>query len=167
MSCIVQEGDHLLLNKELVWTDVAAFRAAVEHARRTAASGKTKDAFTACERATRFYGGDFLPNETCEDWTIPVREQLRRLFTETLDRAAELSESLGEKERSRALYEQMFSHDACHDHACRWLMEQYAAEGKRYAAITVYERHELAVRKELDIEPDEQTKKIYRSIIGG
>ena len=83
------------------------------------------------------------------------------------DSAAEISETIGEAERSRVLYERMFAYDPCHDHACRWLMSRHLAEGHRHKAVRVYERHELAVRQELDIDPDEKTRKLYRSIIGG
>lgn len=166
-SCILQEGDRFLLNRHMVWTDVGAFLSAVETARRARTEGDQRITLKAFEEAIALYTGDLLPHDAYDDWTIPVREQLRRIFTEAIDRAAEISESLGEQDSSRVLYERMFSIDPCHDHACRWLMNRHLSEGHRHKAVRIYECHELAVRKELDCDPDEQTKKLYRNIIGG
>lgn len=168
MSCITQERDQVRLNSERVWTDVAAFVAAVKQARQMqSASEDRSETLKTFEKAIGLYSGDLLPDDVYEDWVMPERERLRRLYTEALDAAAELSEAIGESGRSRVLYERMFSFDPCHDQACRWLMARHAAEGQRHKAVRVYERHELAVRSELDIEPDEKTRKLYRSIIGG
>ena len=167
-SCVIQEGDQVLLNRDRVWTDVTAFTAAVKEARQMrSARADQRDVLKAWEKAVGWYSGSLLPEDVYEDWALPEREQLRRLYTEALDAAAEISDTLGDAGRSHVLYERMFSFDPCHDQACRWLMARHAADGQRNKAVRVYERHELAVRKELDIEPDERTRKLYRSIIGG
>ncbi len=166
-SSIVMENDQLSLNEALVWTDVEAFLAAVEQARRARTKGDQAGELASYERAVELYAGDLLPGDPYEEWTAAPREQMRSLFTEAIDHAAEAREALGDRSRSLAFYERMFTFDPCHDKACRWLMQRYSAEGERNKAVRVYERHELAVRRELDMEPDEMTKRVYRSIIGG
>jgi DNA-binding SARP family transcriptional activator len=165
-SCISQEGEAFFLNTALVWTDVAAFLDAIGKARRSRSAGTQQEALAAYEQAIEQYAGDLLPGDLYEPWTAGHREELRRLFTEAMDHAAEAREVQGDRERSQVLYERMFTVDPCHDKACRWLMQVHAAEGERNKAVRIYERHELAVRQDLDMEPDERTKKVYRSIIG-
>lgn len=167
-SCITQNGDVLEIDQKKVWSDVNAFREKAQHARRLRAAGEDRRVvLTACEKALEQYGGELLPTDLFDDWITPERECLKRLHSEMLDMAAEISEAVGDQDRSRVLYERMFSLDPCHDQACRWLMTRHAAEGHRHKAVRVYERHELAVRRELDVEPDQRTRKVYRSIIGG
>jgi DNA-binding SARP family transcriptional activator len=81
--------------------------------------------------------------------------------------AAILTEAQNDTNRSFTYYERMFSHDPCNEKACRWLMAWHLAAGQRSDAVRIYERCQLALRKELDIEPDDQTRRAYRSIIGG
>ncbi len=45
-------------------------------------------------------------------------------------------------------------------------MLRLLSDGRRSEAIRVYERCERALSRELDLEPKEETRKIYRSIIG-
>jgi DNA-binding SARP family transcriptional activator len=84
-----------------------------------------------------------------------------------LEAAALLCDGRGNDEGSRSLYERLFDHDPGHDAACQWLMRRHASRGLRSDAVRIYERHEMALRRELGMEPDEQTKKLYRDIIGG
>jgi len=166
-SCILQTDGQLTLNPDRVWTDAGAFLRAVARARELRQVKDGRAALTAFEQAIALYGGDFLPADAHEDWATPVREQLRRTFLQALEEAALLCESTGNDEGSLAHYERLFSHDQSHDASCRWLMRRHASEGRRNEAVRVYERHELTLRRELDMEPEEGTKKLYRNIIGG
>jgi DNA-binding SARP family transcriptional activator len=166
-SCILQEAGLIELNTSFVWTDTGAFLDSLKRADRTRGSGNPRETLKAFEIAISLYGGDLLPAEAFSDWTITLRAQFRRLYVRALDEAAEISESLGEYVRSRALYEKMFEFDQCNDKACRWLMMRQVSDGRRNEAIRTYERHELALSTQLDMVPDAQTRRLYRNIIGG
>ncbi len=166
-SCIIQEGGSLSLRRGWVWTDAGAFALEVGAARNLRTQGKLREALACYDRAFGLYGGELLPDDQFEDWTTRFREHFRRVHADALSDAAEITETLGDRKRSLALYERMFAVDQCHEKACRWLMARHASEGRRSEAVRIYERHELAVRKELDLDPDEQTRKLYRNIIGG
>jgi DNA-binding SARP family transcriptional activator len=84
-----------------------------------------------------------------------------------LTHAASLTEAQNDTTRAMTYYERMFSLDPCNEMACRWLMARHIAAGQRSNVVRLYERCQLALRNEMDIEPDEQTRKLYRSIIGG
>lgn len=166
-SCIRHADGQLTLDPERIWTDAAAFVRAVEQAKDLRKSRDASSALAAYEQAIALYGGDFLPGDTHEDWTAPVREQLRRTFLQALEAAALLCDGMGNDEGSHSLYERLFDHDPGHDAACQWLMRRHASRGLRSDAVRIYERHEMALRRDLGMEPDEQTKKLYRDIIGG
>jgi DNA-binding SARP family transcriptional activator len=57
--------------------------------------------------------------------------------------------------------------DPCSEKACRWLMTRYLSLGRRGDAVRAYERCERALVTEMELEPEEKTKKLYRSILGG
>lgn len=45
-------------------------------------------------------------------------------------------------------------------------MTQYVSEGRRNEAVRTYERCERALSKDMDLEPEQHTKELYRSILG-
>jgi DNA-binding SARP family transcriptional activator len=166
-SPVLQSDGQLSLNPDAVWTDVSAFLEAVRRARDLQRVKGPRTALAAFEEAIALYGGEFLPANDRDDWALPVREQLRRAFLQTLEDAAALTESQGDHGRAHGLYERLFSSDESHDDACRWLMQRLASEGRSSEAVRIYERHERTLRRDLDMEPEERTKKLYRNIIGG
>jgi DNA-binding SARP family transcriptional activator/predicted negative regulator of RcsB-dependent stress response len=168
-SCIIQDGGLLSLNPHKVWTDIQEFSAlhATARQRRSSQEPDTGKTLALYDQAFSLYRGDFLPGDLYLDWAQDRREHLRSIHAEMLTHAAALTESQDDRNRTCAYYGRMFSLDPCNEAACRWLMAWNLAAGQRSDAVRLYERCQLALRKELDIEPDEQTKKLYRSIIGG
>jgi ATP/maltotriose-dependent transcriptional regulator MalT/DNA-binding SARP family transcriptional activator len=165
--CVRQEGDRIGLNHELVWTDVQQFQAHLDEAERTGRGGQPGKAMEAYEKAVALYRGDFLPEEPFLEWAIPVRDRLRARYLRALEDGAGLAESAGDRDRTLAFREKLFSADACNEKACCWLMARYLSDKQRGKAVRTYEQCERALSRELDLEPDEQTKRLYRSIIGG
>lgn len=166
-SCIRFEDNHLSLDRSLALTDVETFQASLAAATR-AESGKAPErAVRLYDQAIGLYRGDLLPEDLYEDWCAPARETLRAGYLKALDRAAALSEGMDDGSRAAHYHERLFAVDPCNEAACRWLMTHALAAGRRGEAVRTYERCQLALRRELDIEPDERTKRLYRSIIGG
>lgn len=165
-SCIVQEGNLLCLNNDVVWTDVWQFLLNIDEAARLRAMAPAK-AMDEYEKAFALYKGDLIPEEIYDDWAIHAREEFRAAYFRAIEDAAGLSESLGDKGRAAALFERLFLADPCNEHACRWLMSWHMAAGRRGEAMRIFERCERALSRELDLEPDEKTRTLYKSIIGG
>ncbi|MEK6742977.1 MAG: BTAD domain-containing putative transcriptional regulator [Nitrospirota bacterium] len=168
-SCIIQDGGLLSLNPRKVWTDIHEFSTLHETARQKRSSREqdTGKTLALYDQAFSLYQGDFLPGDLYHDWAQGHREHMRKIHSEMLSHAAALTEAQDDRKRTLTYYERMFSLDPCNEMACRWLMAWNLTAGQRSDAVRLYERCQLALRKELDIEPDEQTKKLYRSIIGG
>ena len=165
--CILQEGNLLGLNHDVVWTDISQFLSHLEAAVRMKHGNERKKAVEEYEKAFALYRGDFLPEDLYEEWAAEARERIRLACFKALEDAAEISDSLGDKSRAALLHEKLFHADLCNEKACRWLMSWHLAAGQRSEAIRIYERCQRALSKELDVEPDAKTKTLYRSIIGG
>ena len=165
--CILQEGNLLGLNHEIVWTDISQFLSHLEAAVRMKHGNERKKAVEEYEKAFALYQGDFLPQDLYEEWAAKARDRIRLACFKALEDAGEISDSLGDKNRAALLYEKLFHADLCNEKACCWLMSWHLAAGQRSEAIRTYERCQRALSRELDVEPDARTKTLYRSIIGG
>jgi ATP/maltotriose-dependent transcriptional regulator MalT/DNA-binding SARP family transcriptional activator len=165
-SCILTGDDHLCLDASRVWTDVGQFLSHLVKAARLKASGPERS-IEEYDKALRLYRGDFLPDELYDDWASASREQLRAQYFAALKGMANIAESSGDRAKAAEAYTRLFQADESNEEACRWLMSHFLAAGDRTEALRTYERCQLALRRALDMEPEEQTKKLHRSIIGG
>lgn len=166
-SIIVLEEDRLSLNRVRVWTDTAAFQSHLKAAERFTADKQTDAALREYHKAFDLYRGDFLPDDLYDDWTAPHRERFRGLYHQALDKAALLTEQLRGTGGAAVYYEKLFRSDLCNERACRWLMAHHIAAGKRNEALRAFEQCQRALDRELETEPEEETRKLYRRIIGG
>jgi len=166
-SCILHTDGVIMLNKDLVRTDVGQLLHHLDTTNRMKSSGKPEAIVEEYEKAFELYEGDFLPEDLYSDWAAPMRDSLRIRYLRALEDAAMIAESSGDRDRTLRFYERMFSADPCNEKACCWLMQRYHSDARRGEAIRTYERCERAMNKDLDLEPDEQTKQLYRRIIGG
>jgi LuxR family maltose regulon positive regulatory protein len=166
-SCIIYTDGVLMLNKDLVRTDVGQLLYHLDTTDRMRSSRKPGDITGEYEKAFDLYEGDFLPEDLYSDWAAPLRDRLRIRYLRALEDAAAIAESSGDNDRTLRFYERMFSADPCNEKACCWLMTRYHSDARRGEAIRTYERCERAMNRDLDLEPEEQTKKLYRRIIGG
>jgi ATP/maltotriose-dependent transcriptional regulator MalT/DNA-binding SARP family transcriptional activator len=165
--CIQQEGGVVSLNPTRVWTDVGQFLFHLHAAERLKTAHDREKVLTEYEKALALYEGDFLPEDRYSDWAISVRDQLRVRYLSALEHAAALAEASGNRSAALKFHERLFMADPCNEKSCCWLMMRYQSEGRRNDAIRSYERCELALRRNLELEPEKRTKQIYRSIIGG
>jgi DNA-binding SARP family transcriptional activator len=159
----------LSLNPRTVWVDVDEFSNlhALSRQQRAARMQDAGGTLALYDRAFNLYRGDFLPGDIYHDWSGGLRDHLKDMHHDMLRHAADLTDAAGSRDAAAAYYEKMFSMDPCNEKACRWLMTNCLAAGQRTEAIRLYERCQLALRKDLDIEPDDQTRRLYRSIVGG
>lgn len=127
---------------------------------------RTRDA-NACASALDLYGGELLPEDRYEDWSVSRRERLRDLHLGLLERAASIADASGEVATGREMRERLVASDATHELARAWLMRSYASTGERARAMRHYEQLVAALRSELDAEPDAELTRLHREIAGG
>jgi LuxR family maltose regulon positive regulatory protein len=167
VSCILHTDGVIKLNRDLVRTDVGRLLYHLDTTDRMRSSRRNEDIVGEYEKAFDLYEGDFLPEDLYSDWAAPMRDRLRIRYLRALEDAAGITESSGDRDRTLRFYERMFSADPCNEKACCWLMTRYHSDARRGEAIRTYERCERALSKDVDLEPEEETKKLYRRIIGG
>jgi DNA-binding SARP family transcriptional activator len=100
------------------------------------------------------------------DWSTAVRDHLRTSYLRVLEEAGKLAESAGDRDKALQFFERIFLTEPSNERACQWLMARYHSLGRRGEAVRAYERCERALSQDMDLEPDERTKRLYRSIIG-
>jgi LuxR family maltose regulon positive regulatory protein len=156
---LVTEGPsyRLLLGPQDHW-DAAAFLRQAEAAQR---SYRDED-FAA---AVRLYRGDFLPDDIYEDWTIALRERLRRTHERLLLAWAEALAGQGACVQAIEVTEHLLHLDPSLETAHHALMRYYCGAGWRDRAVQQYRRCVTALQRELGIEPGPDTQELYHRIL--
>jgi LuxR family transcriptional regulator, maltose regulon positive regulatory protein len=156
---LVAEGAsyRLLLAPQDRW-DAADFLRQAEAAQR---SYRDED-FAA---AVAFYGGDYLPDDIYEDWTIALRERLRSTYERLLLAWSEALAGRGAREQAIEVTEHLLHLDPSLETAHRALMGYYCGAGRRDRAVQQYRRCVLALQRELGIEPGPETQELYHRIL--
>jgi ATP/maltotriose-dependent transcriptional regulator MalT/DNA-binding SARP family transcriptional activator len=166
-SCVILDGDHLSLDPSRVVVDVERFLSSLEKAERFKAQNEHGACVEEYERAIDLYRGDFIPEDLYEDWIVAARDRLRLRYFKALLNMARIAESSSDAGRAVAAYSRLFDADECNEEACRWLMSHFHTTGQRGAAVRTYERCQLALQRTLEAEPEAETSRLYRNMIGG
>jgi LuxR family transcriptional regulator, maltose regulon positive regulatory protein len=156
---LVAEGPsyRLLLGPHDRW-DAAEYLQQAEAAQR---SCRDED-FAA---AAALYGGDYLPDDIYEDWTIELRERLRSAYERLVLVWGEALAGEGACEQAIEVIEHLLRVNPTLETAHRALMRYYCAAGWRDRAVQQYRRCALALQHKLGIEPDPETMELYHRIL--
>lgn len=153
------EAETVALVPGAVETDVDAFRALVaEHTR------------ASLEEAARLYRGDLLDGlnvreAAFDNWLVGERERLRQQALRALTDL--LGWQLREEDTDAAVQTalRILTLDPVQEATHRALMRIYAAQGNRPAALKQYELCSEALRRELNVQPEAETKALYREVL--
>jgi predicted ATPase/DNA-binding SARP family transcriptional activator len=156
----LRDGRLILFPELPVQTDIDAFTSAAD----TALQGH--DA-AACDAALALYRGDLLPDDRFEDWTDEPRERLRGTVVRLLLHLVQLRLAEGAHEHAIAALRHALTHDPVNEGAHVALMRLYASGGQRVAALRQYQILREALARELDIEPDPATTRLYEALLAG
>jgi DNA-binding SARP family transcriptional activator len=153
------EGETLALNPEGVEVDVVTFE-------RRIAEGTPR----ALEQATELYRGDLLlgfdVNEPLfEEWLVAERERLREMALEALARVLAHQTKAGSAERAIQTALRLLSLDPLQEAVHRTLMRLYGRQGRRGAALKQYQMCVSVLRRELDAEPEGETRTLYQELL--
>jgi DNA-binding SARP family transcriptional activator len=116
--------------------------------------------------AVELYRGDLLEG-WYQDWCLEERERLRQIYLETLDALVAACESAQDVSAGVAYAIRALHADPARECTHRSLMRLYCLSGDRASAVRQYDRCVDALRSELGIEPDEQTRALDREIRAG
>jgi predicted ATPase/DNA-binding SARP family transcriptional activator len=143
-----------------VWVDVDAFTAAAARAR---GSGSV----AAYRAAVALYGGELLPEDRYADWVEGPRQALREQHAALLLELAGVHRERGEVAAALDTLRTLVVHDALHEPARRELMQLLATAGRRQEALAEYESLRDTLRRELEADPDPETRRLYRRLLSG
>jgi len=145
------------LDTQRVWIDA-------DHFERVAESALRQRDVAGYERALAAYGGELLPEDRYEDWCAERRDHLAALHIQLLLALAEADEERGAHSASAARLREVLQHDPTREDAHRRLMALYASLGARDQAMRQFQICEDALRRELDLAPEQLTVELYREI---
>jgi DNA-binding SARP family transcriptional activator len=145
------------LDTQRVWIDA-------DHFERLAESALRQRDVAGYESALAAYGGELLPEDRYEDWCAERREDLRALHIQLLLALAEAHEERGAHSASAARLREVLQHDPTREDAHRRLMSLYASLGARDEAVRQFQVCEDALKRELDLAPEQSTVELYREI---
>ena len=160
--CLRVDGDTVVLNLAGIDVDAVRFEELV-------AQGSPD----SLERAVGLYQGDFLqglpaqgPHPSLfEDWLAGERERLRELALEALAKLIDVQRMAGSLDRALATTLRLLALDPLQEVAHRTAMRLHVQLGRRTAALRQYQACVDSLRRELDIEPEEETRQLYRNIL--
>ena len=161
-AVIVEKGEYRLGDVDYRF-DAEEFEELVERARLLPPQDwQTENLW---RRALALYGGDFLP-QVERTWCVSRRESLREMYLEALIGMGRCHEARREFEGAVDWYRRALEIDDLREDVHRHIMRCYFEAGRRSDALAQYHRCREAVKRELDIEPSAQTKRLYERIIG-
>ena len=156
---LVEENDLLGLDETNVSCDVAAFESLV-------AVGSEE----SLAKASVLYRGDFLDGfqineERFDQWVIAERDRLHRMALRGNMQLIEMQTRKGSVDDAIATGQRSLRIDILQEPVHRTLMRLYMQSGDLLNAIQQYETLSKVLKRELRVDPDAETKALYREIM--
>ena len=166
-SHILYQDDCYFINPDLnIWVDVEAFEAHLARACQLEVRAQSQ-AVHEYHLAETLYTGDFLEEDRYEDWPAIQRQQLKDAYLGVLERLSQHYYAQGDYAACVAQCQKILAAEPYRESAHRWIMQCYAQQGQRYLAIRQYQDCVDALRNELDVEPSEETDRLYQRVLSG
>ena len=159
------ESGRVFLDPVLVSCDAVEFEHFCIKGDKNFAKQEVSKAMTWYEKAVALYKGEFLAEEPFAEWALSKRERLKRLYLDALMKLAGLYEETSQTAKAINCLNRVIIMDPLEEEACKSLMIVYADSGMTQAALSIYERLVRRLDHELGVEPDRETREIYRKII--
>jgi DNA-binding SARP family transcriptional activator len=148
---------------DALWLDVAVFEQACALAQGVRGRELDDARLAALRAAVALYRGDLL--EGCyHDWCLYERERLQNLYLAALDKLLGHAAAHQDYEAGQTYGALLLRQDRAHERTHRQLMRLHYGAGDRTAALRQYERCRVALRAELDVEPDARTRALHEQI---
>jgi predicted ATPase/DNA-binding SARP family transcriptional activator len=123
--------------------------------------------------AVKLYRDHFLTGFSLKDapnfneWAFAESEDLRRKLAEALTMLLEAHCALGQADQAIPYARRLVALDPLNESSHRHLMEVYWQAGQHSAALKQYQACEQILRKELNLDPQPETRALYKKILKG
>lgn len=147
--------------------DVQHFESLLAEAR---AQGEASIRINLLPDAVKLYRNHFLTGFSLKDapgfndWTYTTSEDLRHKLARALMTLAEDHCSLGQSEQAIPFARRLITLDPLNESSHRQLMWVYIQAGQHSAALKQYQACEQLLRKELGVDPQPETRELYKKI---
>lgn len=163
---IVSRDSSYLLDAAGTWVDLGEFESAMDTALRLDGRGNAAAAVAYFRRASRLYGGQYLP-DCVESWAMVERERLKDLQLHALDRQAADAERCGDLQSAARLHHRMLGIDPCREESYRSLMRCHAEWQQPGRVVEWYRTCVRQLNDRLDAEPTCETDRVFRNSLNG
>lgn len=154
-EAVVQQGGKVWLDRSICWVDAWRFESLIGDAR---GDDLARDGLA-------MYGGEFLPDDEAESWTVPARERLRGRFIHALAARGEQLEASGNLEEAASLYLRGIDADGIVESFHRGLMHCYRRQGRLAEAVSAYRRLRQTLSVVLGVAPSAESLALYEEIM--
>ena len=168
---VIAEYEVIYLNpKENFILDVAKFRALL---RQVTQQSNPAFRIPLLRDATELYRGDFMSGFTLKEgsvfneWVLSRATVLRRECASALEMLVEEYSILNQPQSAIPYAQRLIELDPIDEATHCKLMELYARTDQRAAAIQQYQALEKLLRKELNLDPQPETREVYKRIRRG
>ncbi|MFN8420691.1 MAG: BTAD domain-containing putative transcriptional regulator [Anaerolineae bacterium] len=161
---IIRSGLNYQFNMINVEVDAEQLRQYVSEGRQHERNGETEQALKNYKIARELYRGDYLPMERLARWTMQERSALQTLYTEALNRMADLHAEQGDLKTAIEVASQAQQVDSYVESTYRRLMRYHACLGNKNAALSVYRRLVKLFSEFFGEDPSPQTTELYQDI---
>jgi len=164
---IIRSGQGYYIDADACWIDTEAFRERLTSAIEAEEAGHWARAAEAYETAIKLYHGDFLEEDSYEEWSVEVRDELKGQYLRALARIAHCYAQLHEFDRAGEWCERALAIDPSMEPVIRQGMEYAYHAGEQGRALQIYRDGVAALCDRLAVEPSEETVELYRRIEEG
>ena len=154
------DASHLWLESKAIWVDCWE----LERISKTLVEGR--DPTPLLDTLLDSYQGELGGRDAAFDWITEFREYFRVLYLETLARAGRILQARGNIGGSRRVFEKIFQIDPANETSAQELMKIYARDGNGDRINYVYSTLISHLRRDLGVEPTQETVGLYREIRG-
>ena len=164
---VVSVGHAYFLNPMLnVWVDADAFAAHFDAGLRLERQSRLEAGAREYAAAEALYRDDCLVEDLYEDWTVLRREELRDQYLLVLNKLAHYCLATGDAEGCIVRCHKLLAKEPCNEDAYQCLMRAYIQLGQFGRAAHWYDVCERTLRKELDVAPSVETRRLFDKLPG-
>lgn len=118
------------------------------------------------EQLEKIYQGDYL-DKSDYSWADYRREDLRNDYVLILNRISRYYIETGDLGKAEDSLKKIMKYQPYSEESCRNLMKLYLETGNRVEAIRLYEHFKETLKKEIGLEPQLETVKLFKQINNG
>ena len=146
------------------WLDTSAFEAKVSQILNKPILDMDASDVQTVENSLELYTGELLAG-CYEEWALRERERLRRLYLNGLARLMRFYNHHQDFKKGLTYGQKILDEEPLREEIHRDVMRLYLQNGQRAMAVRQFELCRQILAKELDIQPMEETRRLYAEIM--